>query len=228
MVRVDWIMPAVSFHSLLFLIACGSGHPDDTGMGAGSGGEHDSADEDVDTDTDSGTDIPEDPCLPSGGTVDTATCELRQVGEITTNDGAFVAGHRGYEVYSMRTDSAACEALAEWSDDGARPTPCPGCSWAFDLTLANGNAIGPACEQYGLDGTGWNGITETWAFAATYSWTYGEITLEFDNVLFRYEGDSEGSGWELFAYQFRGAGTTSGDETHISFDTWAPYPYYYY
>lgn len=193
----------------------------ETGTACDTGAESESeADSDTETDSETETD----------STRDTATGLVHFFGHAETSGGLFVSGQFGYRVTDGESAAPICDALSEWTDTRVPPPPgCPGCEWAFELTLSGGTAIGSACEDMlpsPMTGSEWDGFTSAWGFASTYEYDYHGSSYTVDGPVMLYY-DSYDSGWISVALGSSLDTYVSGDAESVTFSWYGGYIYTY-
>lgn len=150
--------------------------------------------------------------------------EIFYAGEAQTSGGHFISGHFGYD-FTDASGNSRCMALSQWTEGGgAVAGDCPDCEWSFNLSLANGEAIGDRCEDFGVTGAEWDGFTASWGFAETYDYdSYGTI-FTLDTVLLYY---SKEAGWFPLAYNYGDRVYNTGNASDVAFRRYYSYLYYY-
>ena len=146
-------------------------------------------------------------------------------GEIQTSSGEFVTGHFGYEFADL-DGLPLCISLSQWSKATAPVAgDCPGCEWAFNLTLQNGTAEGDHCDAFGVSGNEWDGFTGSWGFTPEFDYDngYGSVFVLDDALMYF----SKNYGWSPLAYNIDGYVGTTGGADDLAFKRYYSYVYYY-
>ncbi|MSP56911.1 MAG: hypothetical protein EXR69_15105 [Myxococcales bacterium] len=145
-------------------------------------------------------------------------------GEAQTSGGHFISGHFGYD-FTDASGNSLCTALSQWTEGGgAVAGDCPDCEWSFNLSLANGEAIGDRCDEFEVTGAEWDGFTASWGFASTYEYETNGTIFTLDTVLLYY---SRESGWFPLAYNYGSRIYNTGNASDFAFHRYYSYLYYY-
>lgn len=171
-----------------------------------TGDHRDTGDVDVDVDVDAD--------------LDTGVALMYYLGDAQVIAGEFQAGHFGSRFYGVRQDDFVCQSLGDFVAPAAPAVPCPGCTWAFDLKVANSQADGDFCADFGVGDGMWDGIDYGWGYAPTYQ--YQAYTLTNVIVLLY------GGYWTPFFFNYGGEQDVTGDAEDVSFTRLASDQYYYY
>lgn len=158
--------------------------------------------------------------------VDTAFGRLSYVADAQTTEvngtRSFLSGHFGYVVTTPDGAERLCAVIYGFEDDGVPAMGgCPGCEWAFHLTLDHGVATGQGCSHVtGMEDGALDGVSLSWGFAPTYESGYASM----DTVLFY---GSPAYGWYPMFYNLPGQTDNVGNADDAGFQRVAGYVYYY-